>query len=114
MAKKNKYKNRRLELSSKFMEMGRALLIEGEEKKDYVISQTGAFFILLSSIMGSEEDVLMFSEICSMFSAKKVLENMHKNNIPLNGMDIRDDKNFEDFIKRVNKSRRDSGLDPID
>ena len=36
--KKDKLFERRLELSSKFLEMGQALMKEGTEKKDYCIS----------------------------------------------------------------------------
>lgn len=113
--RKEKNKDRHLELCSKFMEMGHALIKEGDDKKDYVISQSGSFFILLAGVMFSEEDIFELSELCSMFSAKKVLDNMRENNHPL----IMDMKNnigsdtYENMVKRINQMRKDNGLGPI-
>ena len=49
---------------------------EGGDLDDYTITQSGTMMILLSSIILSEEDTFLFSEVCSMFSAKKVLDNI--------------------------------------
>lgn len=102
--------DRHLELSSKFMQMGDALLIEGREKNDYVISQSGIFFILLSGLILDEEDVFLFSEMCSMFSAKKVLENMRSENL-LGGSP---DESYGDIIKRLAKLRGGEDKDKDD
>jgi hypothetical protein len=65
---------RKLEISSKILELGRALLDEGNSIEDYGIAQSGTIMILLSGILLSDEDTFLFSEICAMFSAKKILE----------------------------------------
>ena len=48
--KKDKIFERRLELSSKFLEMGQALIKEGKDKKDYSITQSGSFIILMAGL----------------------------------------------------------------
>lgn len=105
-------RDRHLELSSKFMEMGHSLMKEGDEKKDYNISQAGSFFILIAGLMFSEEDVFSFSELCSMFSARKVLDNMKENN-HLALMKVDDEESYQEMIKRINEVRKNNGLGPI-
>lgn len=65
---------RRLELSGKLMEMGRALLSEGTNEKDYAVSQSGTILVLISALILSDDDMFIFSELCAMFSAKKILD----------------------------------------
>lgn len=67
---------RRTELSSKFLQMGQALLIESSETKDFGTKHAAMVLILLSSNLLDEEDIYMFDQVCSMFSAKKTLEAM--------------------------------------
>ena len=105
--KKNDIINRQLELSSKFIEMGQALMEEGKASNDFIISQSGTFLILIGGLMFSEGDVVEFGFLCSMFSSKKILESFE------NESDIQDlfklknnDDNYNDLIKRINKFRR--------
>ena len=67
---------RRLDLSNKFIEMGQALLREGTDGQDYTITQSGNIMLILATVLLSEEDTLIFSELCSMFSAKKIVMDM--------------------------------------
>jgi hypothetical protein len=76
MGKKNKKIDRRIELSNKFLEMGCSLIKEGNELNDYPITQSGNFMILLASIVLEEKDSFEFANLCSMFSAKKIMESM--------------------------------------
>jgi hypothetical protein len=69
-----KNEERRLELSQKLFEIGQSLMEEGAMSEDYAITQTGTITIMLASIVLSDEDTYFFSEICSMFSAKKMVE----------------------------------------
>lgn len=75
------------ELTEKFFLMGNALLIEGDEKDDINIQKIGNFFILLAGITTSEDDINKFSELCAMFSAKKIVEEATKNGDILNVME---------------------------
>jgi len=103
--KKDKLFERRLELSSKFLEMGQALMKEGTEKKDYCISQSGSFMILLAGVILDEQDVADFGNLCSMFSAKKLLEGMERSDSDMtNFLKAKaDDESYDDFIKRINR-----------
>jgi len=69
---------RRLEISTKLMEMGQALVKEGQTNKDYNLVQIGSFITLISGLMLDEKDLYLFGQICSMFSAKKILESMEQ------------------------------------
>lgn len=66
---------RRMELSSKIFDMGTALINEGESKEDYMISNTGNIMMLISGLLYDSKDMVFFSELCDMFSAKKLLDN---------------------------------------
>jgi hypothetical protein len=65
---------RRLDISEKLLKLGSALIIEGTENNDVNITQSGAILVLVSSVILSEKDLFIISEMCSMFTAKKILE----------------------------------------
>lgn len=90
---------RRLDVSGMLVEMGHSLTEEGSQNKDYSIIQTGTFLTLIGSLLFSEKDSLLFGQLCSMFSAKKVLEQMDKDNSFKN---LYDEK-YDDIIKKINK-----------
>ena len=112
---KHKEKDRKLELSGMFLEMGQSLIAEGNKKNDYTIAQCGSFFVMIAGIVLSEEDVFLFSEICSMFSSKKILEHMEKTNNPAFELlkNKSNNESYEDYIKRINKLRGDKGHEPL-
>jgi hypothetical protein len=79
-----KFKERRLELASKFMKMGRSLIDEGEETGFDNAHHAGATLILISGLILDDDDMEMFQYICGMFSAKKTLDAMTSS--PLSSM----------------------------
>ena len=113
-----KQDNRHLVVSSKLIEMGNALMKEGYESKDFSITQTGTFLILIGGILFSEEDVKSFGQICSMFSSKKILDNLEEDNSVI-GEYLRNkgmSESYESFVKRINdlKDRIESDEDDDD
>jgi hypothetical protein len=62
------------ELSLKLLKIGETLIKEGEEKEDFTILSVGNFILFISSLIYDEKDIHMFSELCSMFAAKKMIE----------------------------------------
>jgi hypothetical protein len=74
---------RRLQLTSKFVQMGKALVEEGRESNDLIIAQLGSMIIFLGGICFDDEDVTKFGELVSMYSAKKLVESMEENNDPV-------------------------------
>lgn len=62
------------ELSLKLLKIGETLIMEGEEKDDFTILSIGNFIIFISSLIYEENDIKLFSELCSMMAAKKVME----------------------------------------
>ena len=94
-----KNKKRRLELSQKLFEIGQSLMEEGVSDDDYAITQTGTITIMLASIITSDEDTYLFSEMCSMFSAKKIIENIESI----------DDTDFVKKLMDIVLSHRDKG-----
>lgn len=96
---------RRMELSTKFMQMGQSLMNEGRDNDDLGIAQVGTFMIFIAGLLISDDkDIFKFGELCSMFSSKKILDAMNNEN-PLSGLlngDI-DESTYDDFINRINK-----------
>lgn len=104
--------NRHLDLSAKFMKMGQALIEEGSSNgnKDFAIAQVGTIMVFLSGLLlGDEEDINKFSDLCSMFSAKNILESLTAEGGPLSSLlnDSIDSKTYDDFIKRINGMKND-------
>lgn len=97
-------KKRHNELSAKIFKMGDALMKEGVDKEDYVITNVGNFMILISGIMHDENDIHLFGELCSMFSAKKLYETQRLEN-PMG--DMLD----EDIYKIIDKLRNEMNQD---
>lgn len=97
--------DRHLDLSMKFLEMGQALINEGNEKGDYSISSCGSFMILIGGLILDEDDIFMFGELCSMFSSKKILEDMQNNSSYQSEINKLKNQTYDDFIKRINKLR---------
>jgi hypothetical protein len=87
--------------------MGQALIKEGKEKKDYCITQSGSFIILMAGLILEENDVVEFSNLCSMFSAKKLLIGLEESNSDLTNFlkTKADSESYDDFIRRINKFR---------
>lgn len=105
--------DRRLDLSSKFMQMGQSLISEGKKEKDLALAQTGSIFIFISGLMlGDDDDIFKFSDLCSMFSAKKVLDNLQEDGGMLKNLmkDISDSKSYDDFLTKL-KELRDRNKD---
>lgn len=76
------------ELMDKIFRMGYALHEEGQDKDDYRITAIGDFMILISGLIHDEDDISLFGELCSMFSAKKILESqMETGDMPLKSED---------------------------
>jgi hypothetical protein len=109
-------KDRHLELSAMFIEMGRALMKEGHEAKDFTIAQTGSGMIAMGGLLLDEKALLLFGQVCGLFASKMILENMEKNNHDyMSYLKEKSEKeSYEDFIKRINKFREDNGHTPID
>ena len=94
-------KERHLELSVKFVEMGQSLVSEGRLNNDYMITQAGTFFTLIGGLMLDEKDVSLFAELCSMFSAKKVLESMDNDIDLVKNLSNQPKAGYEEIIKRI-------------
>jgi hypothetical protein len=74
---------RRLQLTSKFVQMGKALVEEGRQKDDPIIAQLGSMIIFLGGICFDDEDVMKFGDLVSMYSAKKLVESMEDDRDPV-------------------------------
>lgn len=108
--------DRHLELSSKLIEMGRALMKEGHEIRDFPIAQTGTNLITIGTMLLDEPNLVLFGQMCGLFASKVILDNMEKNNHDYMVFLRQKSENetYEDFIKRINKLREDNGHSPID
>jgi hypothetical protein len=111
-----KNEDRHLDLSAKFIEMGQSLMLEGKNSKDLMVSQAGGILVMLSALMYDEKDINFFSQISSMFSAKKLVENMERNNDEYTNFlkDKSKSETYDDFIKRINDLRKNNGHEPLE
>ena len=109
-------KDRRLDVSAKLIEMGQSLMIEGKDSKDFAIAQTGSFMVLIGGLLFEERDIYAFGELCAMYSAKKVLENLERAIPNLSSLikEKGDDESYDELIKKINNLRGDLGKDSKD
>lgn len=71
-------RERQIELSSKFTEMGKALMREGYESKDFMVSQAGASLITMGGLMIDDKNMFLFSQMCGLFSSKMIVDTQRK------------------------------------
>jgi hypothetical protein len=94
------------------MKMGQALMHEGSETGDVTISQLGTMLIFLGGLAFDENDVNKFSELISMFSAKKLFDNLDESDSSfLRDMKQRADSGTYDDIIRAIEEMREEGFD---
>jgi hypothetical protein len=105
--------DKRLDLSAKFVQMGQALMKEGEETRENGIALMGTILIFMGGLMLEDEDIHKFSELVSMFSAKKMLDTMERHDSPIFEMikDKADEESYDDLIKRLQKLSKDNKKD---
>jgi hypothetical protein len=107
---KNFMKNidRRLDLSAKFIQMGQSLMEEGQENKDSGVGLLGTILIFIGGIALDDDDVYKFSDLVSMFSAKKMLDNMEAEQNPV--MDLikkaSNNETYEGFVDKIQNLRK--------
>ena len=80
------FKERRLELASKLMKMGRSLVEEDNETGFENATHAGSTLILLSGLILNDDDMLLFQHTCSMFTSKQILDQMMSS--PFGGMGL--------------------------
>lgn len=71
-----KQKERHLDVSDKLLNMANALSKEADESDDVILAQTSNLLMLVSGVMAEKEDIDKLSDICAMFSAKKILDEL--------------------------------------
>lgn len=102
--------NRHLDLSAKFMQMGQSLILEGEQKNDISISQIGAILIFMSGLLlGENDDINKFSDLCSMFSARSILDGLEAEGGLFTEMikKASEETSYDEYIKRINDLKKD-------
>jgi len=107
--------NRRLELSAMFLEMGKVLVDEGMERKDFCISQSGNFMILLAGTIMTEDETYELGQLTSMYTAKKLLDGLEENKSDITEY-LKKKANsvsYDEIIKQINKLRGDKGEAPL-
>lgn len=95
--------------------MGRALMKEGKDDRDFVLAQTGSSMIAVGGLLLDEQALLLFGQVCGLFASKMILDNMEKNkhDYMMYLKDKSEKETYEDFIRRINKMREDNGHEPL-
>jgi hypothetical protein len=105
--------DKRLDLSAKFVQMGQALMQEGDEVKDNGVALMGTILIFLGGIVLEDDDIFKFSELVGMFSAKKMLDNMEQHNSPIFEMikGKAEEESYDDLIEKLKNLRKNNRKD---
>lgn len=99
---------RHAEISDKLFDIAASISNEGDEADDYILQSTGNFIMLISGLMHNEQDVEKFSDLCAMFSAKKILDGHMSNGSGEFNLDKDEmDKMMRDIKKGLNKDDED-------
>jgi len=106
-------KNRKLDLSAKFLEMGQVLQSEGDFNKDVEVQILGTILIVLSSLLLSENDLYKFSELVNMFLAKQTIDKLTRDNHPIIDLlkNLSDTKSYDDIMDDLNKNKEETDED---
>jgi len=72
---------KRIDVSDKLLKMGTALTKEGIDCEDHNVAEVGTTMVMLSAIILDDKDMFIFSEMCAMFTAKKILDDMDSKKI---------------------------------
>ena len=91
------------EIAIKLLKVGEALIMEGEDKEDYTILNVGNFIIFISSLLYDESDIHLFSELCGMMAAKKMMDDSEIMNL-LGDLSF---KELEKLVKVLKDKRGD-------
>ena len=127
----DKNNQRRSEISSKLIKMGKSLIIEGKTNDDYCVISVGNLLILMSGLILDSKDISEFNNLSSMFTAKNILDDMMKS--PMGGMmrdniakklngddfgpfsdNVDDINDIVDFLKNQQSKSDDDSLDDDD
>lgn len=74
MGLESKQTLRHQEVSEKLLKISKSLNIEGIDSDDEILEMTGNLIMLVSGVMTNKEDLHTLSDLCAMFSAKKILD----------------------------------------
>lgn len=110
MKNKDNNINRHLDISTKLIDMGKSLVVEGKDNNDFAISQCGNFMIMLGAIILDEKDTYDFGQLCAMYSAKRLLDGMEQSKSDMINFlkNKAENETYDEFIKRINKLRGDN------
>jgi len=112
MNKRDKYteseKNtkRRNEVGLKLIKMGEALMEEGTKNDDFCVLSAGNQLILLSGLITSPKDMEEFGNLCTMFTAKRIMDDMMSS--PLGPIMLGGLEKGENLIDTLKKFKNDS------
>jgi len=84
------------ELQDKIFKLGISLIEEGNNINDYNISCLGDIMVTLSTAIDNDADMDMFSRYCSMYSAKKIMDN-YSDDVDLDTLFNKIKKDIEGF-----------------
>jgi len=73
--------------------------------------QSGNMMIFIGGLLFDEKDTYQFAELCSMFSAKKILDSFDLSKDDLFSGNKANQITYDEFIKRLNKLKGDENSD---
>jgi hypothetical protein len=108
MEEKHKPTTRHRELSLMFLKMGKSLVDEGMENKDYITATLGNAMIFMSSTAFDKEEVKQFSELCNMMSSRRLVKGVRDGSFDISRFDkLGDAANNDPFQEVLRRIKRD-------
>ena len=106
---------RHRELSLMFLKMGKSLVDEGMENKDYVTASLGNAMIFMSSTAFDKEEVKQFSELCNMMSSRRLVRGIRDGSFDVpkfgNLGDAAKNDPFQEVLRRIKRDLDDESDD---
>lgn len=114
MEEKQKPTIRHKELSLMFLKMGKSLVDEGLENKDFVTASLGNSMIFMSTVAFDIEEVTQFSELCNMMSSRRLVKGIRDGSFDIPelgglGSAAKNDP-FQEVLRRIKRDLGDDGM----
>ena len=115
MKEKHKPTTRHRELSLMFLKMGKSLVDEGLENKDFVTASLGNCMIFMSSSSFDIEEVKQLGELCNMMSSRRLVKGVRDGSFDAPQLgNLGDAAKNDPFQEVLRKIKRDLDTDSED
>ena len=96
-----------------FLKMGKSLVDEGMENKDYITASLGNCMIFMSSTAFEKNEVRQFGELCNMMSAGRLVKGVRDGSFDMPTFgdlgDAAKNDPFQEVLRKIKKNLDNDG-----